>query len=82
MLDVLTRCKYSGKTAGAVHIACAAASDRPAAEPIIAQLHMLVYTTFASKRRQKNSNAFPQSRGLQLTSNSLELGFPLPKCLG
>ena len=31
---------------------------------------------------KKNSNAFPQSRGLQLTSNSLELGFPLPKCLG
>jgi hypothetical protein len=29
MLDVLTRCKYSGKTAGAVHIASAAASDRP-----------------------------------------------------
>jgi hypothetical protein len=52
MLDVLTRCKYSGKTAGAVHIACAAASDRPAAEPIIAQLHMLVYTIFTSKQTQ------------------------------
>jgi hypothetical protein len=32
MLDVLTRCKYSGKTAGAVHTVSAAASNRPAAE--------------------------------------------------